>query len=229
MRCIALDDEPLALEILKDFCSKVPFLELEKTFVKASDAAKYLRKFPVDLLFLDIQMPDISGIDFYKSLAQSPMVIFTTAYSEYALEGFNLSAVDYLLKPLEFERFSEAVQKAQEYNNYQKQSGKQEAQYLYVRSAYRLVKIHFKDILFIETMDDYLKIHVENGKPVLTLMNLKAMEEKLSPTEFCRVHRSYIVPLDKINFVRNKMITISTFQIPIGNKYEEEFNKVYLV
>ena len=229
MKCIALDDEPLALEILKDFCSKVPFLELEKTFVKASDAAKHLRKFPVDLLFLDIQMPDISGIDFYKSLAQSPMVIFTTAYSEYALEGFNLSAVDYLLKPLEFERFSEAVHKAQEYNNYQKQSGKQEAQYLYVRSAYRLVKIHFKDILFIETMDDYLKIHVENGKPVLTLMNLKAMEEKLSPTEFCRVHRSYIVPLDKINFVRNKMITISTFQIPIGNKYEEEFNKVYLV
>ena len=229
MKCIALDDEPLALEILKDFCSKVPFLELEKTFVKASDAAKHLRKFPVDLLFLDIQMPDISGIDFYKSLAQSPMVIFTTAYSEYALEGFNLSAVDYLLKPFEFERFSEAVQKAQEYNNYQKQSGKQEAQYLYVRSAYRLVKIHFKDILFIETMDDYLKIHVENGKPVLTLMNLKAMEEKLSPTEFCRVHRSYIVPLDKINFVRNKMITISTFQIPIGNKYEEEFNKVYLV
>ena len=229
MKCIALDDEPLALEILKDFCSRVPFLELEKTFVKASDAAKHLRKFPVDLLFLDIQMPDISGIDFYKSLAQSPMVIFTTAYSEYALEGFNLSAVDYLLKPFEFERFSEAVQKAQEYNNYQKQSGKQEAQYLYVRSAYRLVKIHFKDILFIETMDDYLKIHVENGKPVLTLMNLKAMEEKLSPTEFCRVHRSYIVPLDKINFVRNKMITISTFQIPIGNKYEEEFNKVYLV
>ena len=124
---------------------------------------------------------------------------------------------------------SEAVHKAQEYNNYQKQSGKQEAQYLYVRSAYRLVKIHFKDILFIETMDDYLKIHVENGKPVLTLMNLKAMEEKLSPTEFCRVHRSYIVPLDKINFVRNKVITISTFQVPIGNKYEEEFNKVYLV
>ena len=208
MKCIALDDEPLALEILKDFCSKVPFLELEKTFVKASDAAKYLRKFPVDLLFLDIQMPDISGIDFYKSLAQSPMVIFTTAYSEYALEGFNLSAVDYLLKPFEFERFSEAVHKAQ---------------------AYRLVKIHFKDILFIETMDDYLKIHVENGKPVLTLMNLKAMEEKLNPTEFCRVHRSYIVPVGKIAFVRNKMITINTFEIPIGNKYEEEFNNVYLV
>jgi len=227
MKCIALDDEPLALEIIKDFCSKFSFLELEKTFSKSSDAAKYLRKFPVDLLFLDIQMPDISGIAFYKSLTQSPMVIFTTAHSEYALEGFNLSAVDYLLKPFEFARFSEAVTKAQDYFNYQKQSGKQESQYLYVRSEYRLVKIHFADILFIETMDDYLKIHIEGKKPVITLMNLKAMEEKLPATEFCRVHRSYIIPLTKISFVRNKMVTIDTVEIPIGSKYEEEFNKLY--
>lgn len=227
MKCIALDDEPLALAIIRDFCSRFPFMELEKTFYKASDAAKYLRKYPVDLLFLDIQMPDVSGIEFYKSLDPGPMVIFTTAYGEYALEGFNLSAVDYLLKPFEFERFAEAVQKAQDFYTYQKQSGRPETQYLFVRSSYRLVKIHFADILYIETMDDYLKIHVENRKPVITLMNLKAMEDKLPSTEFCRIHRSFLVRLDKINFVRNKLVAINTVEIPIGNRYEEEFNKRY--
>lgn len=227
MKCIALDDEPLALEVVRDFCSKFPFLELEKSFAKTSDASKHLRKFPVDLLFLDIHMPDISGIEFYKSLSQTPMVIFTTAYSEYALEGFNLSAVDYLLKPFEFTRFSEAVHKALDFYNYQKQSGKQQTKFLFVRSEYRLVKIQFSDILYIETMDDYLKIHIENKKPVITLMNLKTMEEKLPKTEFCRVHRSYIVPLAKISFVRNKMVTIDTVEIPIGSKYEEDFNNQY--
>lgn len=197
IKCIALDDEPLALEVIQAFCAEVPFLELEKTFTDASVAGRYLKNFPVDLIFLDIRMPDISGIDFYKSLSQELMVIFTTAYSEFAVEGFNLSAIDYLLKPFNKERFMQAVNKAKEYHDYMHhRSGVQEP-CLYVRSEYSLVKILVSDILYIEGLDDYIKIHTANKKPVLTLMSLKAAQEKLPVEDFVRVHRSFIVALKK--------------------------------
>ena len=226
INCVAIDDEPLALEILETFCAKVPFLKLDKTFTDTKEAAKHLRKFPADLLFLDIQMPDMNGIDFYKLHGADKMVVFTTAFSEYAVEGFTLNAVDYLLKPIEFQRFLQAANKAQDYHNYLHKSNPQEQQYLFVRSEYNLVKIPLSDIIYIETLDDYLKIHVADQKPILTKMNLKNIMDKLS-ADFLRVHRSYIVPMKRIKSVRAKTIYLDAIEIPIGIKFEEEFFKKY--
>lgn len=227
INCIAIDDEPLALSILEAFCAKTPFLQLQKTFTDTTEAAKFIRKFPVDLVFLDIQMPDMLGTEFYRLHAADKMVIFTTAYSEYAVEGFDLNAVDYLLKPIEYNRFLQAANKSQEYFNYLHQSDHKEQQHLYVRSEYSLVKIPFSDILYIETLDDYLKIHLQDKKPVITKMNLKNIMSKLNPQEFVRPHRSYIIPLTKIDSVRGKMINLKGIEIPIGVKFEEDFLKVY--
>ena len=226
INCIALDDEPLALEIIEEFCSKNSFLQLQKTFTDPAEASKYLRKFPVDLLFLDIQMPDISGIDFYKEHGDHKMVIFTTAFSDYAVEGFNLNALDYLLKPISPDRFTQAANKANEYYTYIHNAGNKETRHLFVRSEYSLVKISFDDILYIETLDDYIKIHLQGRKPVLTKMNLKAVSEKL-PEDFVRVHRSFIVPLKGILSVRSKNIQLENIEIPLGVTYEEEFYKKY--
>jgi DNA-binding LytR/AlgR family response regulator len=223
LKCIAIDDEPLALELIQEFCSRVPFLQLERTFTDPTEAARHLRKYPVDLLFLDIQMPDQSGIDFYRQHANEKMVIFSTAHSEYAVEGFNLSAIDYLLKPVEFNRFLQAVTRASEYFNYQHSSGSGQQRHLFVRSEYSLVKIPFADIDYIETLDDYLKIHTPGKKPVLTKMNLKNMMTRLDAGEFVRVHRSFIVPLSRILSVRGKTIQLPGMDIPIGVKFEEEF------
>ncbi len=226
INCIAIDDEPLALSIIEAFCAKVPFLQLQKTFTDISEAAKFLRKFPVDLVFLDIQMPDMLGTEFYRAHAKDKMVIFTTAYSEYAVEGFDLNAVDYLLKPIEFQRFLQAANKAMDYYNYLHQS-ETGNQHLYVRSEYSLVKIAFSDIFYIETLDDYLKIHLKDKKIVLTKMNLKNIMSKLNPIEFVRPHRSYIVPLNQVESVRGKVIHLPGLEIPIGIKYEEDFLKAY--
>lgn len=227
LQCIAIDDEPLALELLEKYCGQVSFLRLDRTFSKPSEATKYLVKFPTDLLFLDIQMPDISGIEFYRAVSQNTMVIFTTAFSQYAVEGFNLDAVDYLLKPFEFDRFLIAANKANDYANYLRESNR-EVRHVFVRSEYHLVKIPFFEIIFIETLDDFLKIHIEGKAPVITLMTLKALEEKLPSSEFIRVHRSYIVSLKRINSVRNKTVMLNNaVKIPIGSTYEDEFMKAY--
>lgn len=223
INCIAIDDEPLALEIIESFCDAIPFLKLQKTFTDTDEAAKYLRKFPVDLIFLDIQMPHTTGIEFYKLHGQNKMVIFTTAFSHYAVEGFNLNAIDYLLKPIEPKRFDQAVNKANDYLQYLTSSNQKQHEFLFVRSEYSLVKIPFKDIQFIETLDDYLKIHTQENKPTLTKMNLKNMMAKLNPSEFIRVHRSYIVPLSKIISVRGKIIQLQNIEIPIGIKFQDEF------
>ena len=170
-------------------------------------------------------MPDMNGIDFYQKHGQNKMVIFSTAYSEYAIEGFNLSAIDYILKPVEFNRFIQAVDKAHEYYHYIHSSANKSTQYLFVRSEYSLVKIPFSDIEYIETLDDYIKIHLSAKKPVLTKMNLKNVMEKLNPKEFIRVHRSYIIPFCKIHSVRGKSIKIGDVEIPIGIKFEGDFFK----
>jgi DNA-binding LytR/AlgR family response regulator len=228
IRCIAIDDEPMALEVIRAFCDRIPFVELMQSFTQVSKARKYLQNFPVDLIFLDIQMPDITGIDFYKGIKGEKMVIFTTAFTEFAVEGFNLSAVDYLLKPIEFGRFEEACTKANEYAEYlrsKKETGKRTS--LYIRSDYALVQIPFSDILYLETLDDYIKIHQAGKKPVLTIMSMKKMMEKLPVNEFIRVHRSYIVPLRKIESVRSKAILIGDMEIPIGNSFEKNFFERY--
>ncbi|MCD6067548.1 MAG: DNA-binding response regulator [Bacteroidetes bacterium] len=227
IRCIVIDDEPMALEVIKTFCDKIPFVDLVQSFTQVSRAKAYLQNFPVDLIFLDIQMPDVNGIDFYKGINQEKMVIFTTAFSEYAVEGFNLSAVDYLLKPIEFKRFEAACAKANDYFGYTRAKKTPEESFLYVRSEYALVKISFSDILYLETLDDYIKIHQAGKKPVLTLMSMKKMLEKLPESEFVRVHRSYIVPFRKIGSVRSKSIFLEGIEIPIGNSFEKNFSARY--
>lgn len=226
IKAIAIDDEPLPLEILEGYCREIEFLRLEKTFTRTGEAKNYLDKFPVDLLFLDIHMPSVSGIDFYKGVRQDTMVIFTTAHSEYALDGFNLSAVDYLLKPYSFERFQIAVNKANDFHQFLHNKTPQKSNSIFVRSEYSLVKIQVKDIIYIEGLADYLKIHLPGTKPILTRMTMKAVLEKL-PSNFIRVHRSFIVPMDKIESVRNKTITLAGSQIPIGVSYLDDFDKAF--
>lgn len=221
IKAIALDDEPPALDILQNFCDKIEYISLQKTFTKSDDAFKYLKKYPVDLLFLDINMPSISGIDFFKNLPHKTMVIFTTAYSEYAVEGFTLSATDYILKPFSFSRFQQAVEKA--YSQWKLQNQDPEQQYLFIRADYSLIKILISDILFIEGLDDYLKIHIQNQKTIVARMTLKAILGKLPASEFVRVHRSFIVPISKIEKVRSKIIYIKQEEIPVSASYEAAF------
>lgn len=220
IKAIAIDDEPLALKIISHFCGEVDFIQLEKTFTKPSEAIKHLKKFPVDLLFLDIQMPSKNGLDFYKMLEQETMVIFTTAYSEYAVEGFNVNAVDYLLKPFSFERFQMAVQKAQNEKNF-RQSMSVQTQLL-IRADYKLYKIDFEDILLIEGLDDYIQIHLKDKTKIVARLSMKNILAKLPLALFMRVHRSYIIPVKKIKFIQNKNIQIEDFVIPIGETYKDE-------
>lgn len=222
---IALDDELPGLSVVETFCKQVDFVQLDKTFQQPTEALKYLEQFPVDLIFLDIQMPSLSGIDFYRQVKQNTMVIFTTAFSEYAVEGFNLQAIDYLLKPFTFERFLQAANKAHEYQTFQQSKGESALPYLLVRADYSLVKINLSDITYIEGLDDYLKINLHQQKTVIARMTMKAMIEKLPARDFIRVHRSYIVPVKRITNIRNKLINIGTQEIPIGASYEEEFLK----
>lgn len=225
IRCIVIDDEPLAIKLLKEYISKVSFLELATTFTDAIEAGKFLEKEKVDLLFLDIQMPDINGVRFYDGLRDKPMVIFTTAFSEYAVQGFDVNAIDYLLKPFEYDRFVKSVYKAKEYFEFTRS---QEIQLtsIFVKSDYQLVKINLKDVLFIEGLDDYIRIHLAGNKTILTLMSLKAIAEKLPPQEFVRIHRSYIIPLSKIEKVSSKRVEIAGKEIPVGVSYADDFFKL---
>ncbi len=229
IKAIAIDDEPPALKVIQNFCSNADNIQLEKVFTSPSEALKYLRKFPVDLIFLDINMPSITGIDFYKSLEQETMVIFTTAYSEYAVEGFNLSAIDYLLKPFTFDRFQQAIKKANDFYSYTRQSPGTINQALYIRADYSLIKINYEDIVLIESLDDYLKIYLSNDKIIVARMTMKSMIEKLPAADFIRVHRSFIVPFKRIVQVRNKVVFVAEKEIPIGGNYEEAFFKVFKI
>ncbi len=226
IHAIAIDDEPLPLEILQAYCSRTDAVILDKTFTKIADAQKHMRKFPVDLLFLDIHMPQMSGIDFYKSLEQSAMVIFTTAHSQYALEGFNLNAIDYLLKPYSFERFEAALLKAKEFHAFQNQKTTEEPKYIYVRADYSLVKISFSEIHYIESLGDYICIYIDNNKRVTTRMTMKTILEKLPQKEFIRVHRSFIVPIKGIENLKGKALMVSGKEIPVGQLYEEDLFKI---
>ncbi len=206
MKAIAIDDEPLALKVIELFCSQSGAVDLEKTFTNTAEALRYLKKFPADLLFLDIQMPGKNGIDFCRQLDSDIMVIFTTAYSEYAVEGFNVNAVDYLLKPFSFERFLTAIQKAAKEMKTRQATGEQS--HMLIRADYKLHRIDFDDIIFIEGLDDYVRIHIKGKKPITTRLSMKIILDKIPQTEFLRVHRSYIVPLRKIKTIYNKTIQL---------------------
>jgi len=226
IRAIAIDDEPPALKVVEKFCSDSGFIDLQKTFTQPQEALKHLKKYPVDLLFLDIQMPSVNGVEWYKSLNGNTMVIFTTAYAEYAVEGFNVNAIDYLLKPYTYDRFLHAVEKAQ--NLMQSKAGSATTgTFLLLRADYALLKINYDSILFIEGLDDYLKIYLTDAKPVVVRMTMKGILERLPPDLFSRTHKSFIVSLSKIESIRNKTITIQNKQVPIGNRYEESFLKKF--
>lgn len=224
MKCLALDDEPLALEIIADFAAKAPVPMQLKTFENAALALKYLQEETVDLIFLDIKMPDITGIQFLKSLKHPPMVIFTTAYEEYALDGFELDVVDYLLKPIPFERFMKAVIRAQEYLSVL-QPRTADTDYIFVKTEYKIIKINLEDILYIEALKDYIKIYTAH-QPVLTLKSLKSFESRLPKDKFMRVHRSYLVAMNKINSVERNTVMIANQSIPISEGYRDRFYDV---
>lgn len=223
LKCVAIDDEPLALELISNYVSRIPDLELWHTFEDGVSGAEYLQKTAVDLLFLDVNMPDISGIDLARALDNRPLIIFTTAYKQFAFEGFELEAVDYLLKPIDFERFSKAVQKALDYYKYKNNTQPiANDSFIYVHSEYRMVKIVLDAIVYLESMEDYVKIHLENLPPVLTLMPLKRMLEKLPAHEFKRIHRSFIVPLKKVKSVQNRKVKLNDIELPISNSYADD-------
>lgn len=215
IKAIALDDEILALKIIENYAEKIENLSLEKIFNKQSDAQKYLNKFPVDLIFLDIEMPARNGLDFYKVISQNTKVIFTTAYSEYAVDAFSVNAVDYLLKPFSFERFKTAVEKIKTSQD------ADEVRHLSIRADYKLHKINYEDIQLIEGLDDYIRIHLKDSSKITARSSMKSILEKLSEKEFVRVHRSFIVPVSDIRTIVNKNIHISDFIIPIGETYKE--------
>ncbi len=228
MKCIIVDDEPLAQDLLEDFICRVPFLQLTNKCRNVIEAMEILQKETIHLIFLDIQMPKITGIQFAGSMTKAPMIIFTTAFSKYAVESYNLDAIDYLLKPFTFERFLKAVNKA-----YSEYSGKDKTgtdeknaglagEFIFVNAEYCSVKINLNDILYIEGLKDYVKIYA-GAKPVLTLQSLKSLQEKLSGKNFIRVHRSYIVSIDKIDSIQRNRIIIGNKYIPVGETYKDEF------
>jgi DNA-binding LytR/AlgR family response regulator len=226
LKCIAVDDEPFALKLVEDDISKVQFLKLLKTFTSPTEALSFLRKEPVDLIFLDVQMPVLRGTDFIRQLENHPMVIFTTAYEKYAVEGFELQVIDYLVKPILFDRFLKAANKARE--QFRLREGKTESGFFFVHSEYKEIKIFFDSIQYVEGLKDYVKIYLRNQpRPILTRLNLKAIEAKLPADKFCRVHNSFIVPFSKITSIQKSQIFLGSQSIPIGEKFADEFRKRY--
>jgi len=227
LKCVIVDDEPLAAALIKNYVEATEQLEISGVFEDAIVASEFLNINKIDLLFLDINMPDITGIDLFKSLKNKPMLIFTTAYKNFAFEGFELEAIDYLLKPIDYFRFKKAVNKAKEFYRYQHEkqtTGAEES--IFVHSEYKLIKINLADILYIESLEDYVKIHLQGSKMVLTLMSLKKMMDKLPAENFKRIHRSFMVSTQKIKAIHNRKIELVTGDIlPISDTYSEVINE----
>lgn len=224
--CIAIDDEPLALRQITAYIEKTPFLELAESFNSALKAMDFLNENEVDLMFVDINMPDLTGLDFVKSITTKAKVIFTTAYREYGYEGFQLDAADYLVKPIAYPDFLKAVTKTKERFFTQKpvaETIEKNDQHLFIKSEYKIVRIDFNDIAYIESMRDYVRIHLVNQKPIMALMGMKKMENFLPKNDFMRVHRSYIVSLNKITTIERNRIIFGKDYIPISEQYKEAF------
>lgn len=234
LKCIAIDDEPLALRQLQGYIAKINFLKLEKAFTNAIEAQQYLAGNPIDLIFVDINMPDLSGVEFVRSLVSRPMIIFTTAYSEYAVEGFKLDAIDYLLKPFSFADFSRSAAKANSlyelrHNQRPAQEGESEAlpkdkEYISVKADYKVSLVKISDIVYLESEGEYVRMHLADGTTITTLFRLKNMETALPSESFMRVHRSYIVNLRTIKaYVKGRIFLNDTEYVPIGENYKEAF------
>ncbi|MEM1322690.1 MAG: LytTR family DNA-binding domain-containing protein [Bacteroidota bacterium] len=232
INAIIVDDEPLALDVLETYIEKIPELNLVQRCNNALEANEALKSNDIDLMFLDIQMPQLTGVDFLKTLTKPPLVIFTTAYANYAIEGFELNAIDYLLKPISLERFMKAVNKAVEQIELQRKDSpvapaaeEESADFIFVKADKKLVKVKYEDIIYIEGLKDYVIIRLEVGR-VITLQTMKSLEDKLPSQLFKRIHRSYIVGIDKINAIVGNMVEIveknQTKHLPIGKNYREE-------
>ena len=229
IRCLAIDDEPLALKQLVTYIQKVPFLELAAQCQSALEARTFLGNDTVDAIFCDINMPDLNGMDFVKSLVVPPLIVFTTAYSEYAVEGFRVNAVDYLLKPFglqEFQRAAQRLRERMEGTRVVEENPTHQTDTLFFKTDYRIVNVNISDIRYIEAMSEYLKVWLDSQpKPIVTFLSMKKMEELL-PDSFMRIHRSYIVNLTKIQEVnKNRVIMDSETYLPIGDLYKESFQR----
>jgi two-component system, LytTR family, response regulator LytT len=227
IQSIAIDDEPLALQLVTGYIKKTPFLELAGAFDNPLSAMEFLENNPVQLIFLDIQMPDLSGTEFARTLEADTKIIFTTAYEQYALEGFRLEAIDYLLKPFGYEEFLVAAQKARKLIGLEQQSVAQieaNSEFLFLKSDYKIRRINFNDILYIEGLKDYIKVYLQNEpKPILSISTIKAVEAKLPEARFMRVHRSFIVNLERINTIDRSRIVFGSIYIPVSDQFKDKF------
>jgi two-component system, LytTR family, response regulator len=234
MKCLIVDDEPLAQQVIEDFVKRVPFLELAGKCQNAMEAIEFMQQHVVDLIFLDINMPAMTGMDMVASLPVKPLFILTTAYSEYALESYSLNATDYLLKPIPFERFMVAVNKAYEIFMLRNQSKKEHPEktdalfpdHIFVRADYKTVRIDIHDIQYIEGLKDYVRIHFAGKKSVMTLQTMKNMADMLPHNQFVRIHKSFIVNLRQVDAVERNRVLFGEKRIPVGDGYKEEFQKI---
>lgn len=225
LRCAIIDDEPLALGLIESYVKKTDFLTLEGCYASAVEAMQQLTEKPVDLLFLDIQMPELSGMEFSRMLSPTTRIVFTTAFEQYALDGYRVNALDYLLKPISYADFMEAARKALQWYELMRQQPK-ERESIFVKSDYKLVQIELRNILYIEGLKDYIKIYEEGAaKPILSLMSMKTMEEQLPASRFMRVHRSYIVQKDKIRVIDRGRIVFGKTYIPVSDSYKQAFQE----
>jgi len=231
LKCIAVDDEPLALKLLEDNISKVPFLECQASCRNVFDAMKVFQETTVDLIFIDIQMPGLTGLQFIGSLENKPLVIFVTAYKQYALESYDLAVVDYLVKPVSLERFIKACNRAKELHELKLMKHQSpilpSADYFFLNADYSQVKIMFNDIIWMEGLRDYVKIHLRNSsKPLVFRTSLKALEPELPATKFIRIHKSYIVAIESISSIRKNSLLIKDMELPIGETFRETVEKL---
>ena len=226
LKCCVIDDEPLASQLIASYVEKTPFMQLVGTYASAQEAVKTILENQIDLVFLDIEMPQLNGLEFAKIIPPSTRIIFTTAYDQYAIQGFKVDALDYLLKPVNYEEFLVSANKAQRWFDSQRNSVSQSVScnYIIVKSEYRLIQIPTSEILFIEGLKDYVRIYtVDEQKSIMTLMNLKALEQSL-PSTFMRVHRSFIVNTSKIKIIERNRIVFGSKYIPISDSYKQAFN-----
>lgn len=229
LSCALVDDEPLALSLLESYAAQTPFLEMRGAYANAIEAMEGLKANPVDLLFLDIQMPGLSGLDFSKMLPPDTRIVFTTAFSQYAVDGYRVNALDYLLKPVSYADFLSAARRAEEWFRLKRGEGTAaavapagDADSFFVKSDYKLVRIRFSEILYIEGLKDYVKIYLENAqRPLLSLMSMHAVEEALPPARFYRIHRSFIVNMEKVSVVERGQIVFGDKRLPVSDSYKE--------
>lgn len=225
LNCIIIDDEPLAGQLLKNYVQKTPFMHLIGTYNSAVAAIKDIKENKIDLVFLDIQMPELSGIEFATLLPKTCKIVFTTAFSQYAIEGYKVNALDYLLKPISYEDFLKAANKALDYFSTSGCPCITPDRFIYIKSEYKLVQIRLDDILYIEGVKDYIKIFVEHQKPVMSLINMKTLEEALPKPEFMRIHRSFIVHMTKVMMIDRLRVVFGDKYLPVSESYKEEVQK----